>query len=222
MAHDVNSLMCVSIQAISESAVANVECWNVSISCTGAEVGLEISSYSVSEEDEAIRVCASINQEFSGTVTATITTSDQSALGQFHQLKLSGLCCEKTPSTSPPSWLRLCFPVHHSHIFWRGLAPVCWDRSDRRWYWRGLRVFPCQSAEQWSPRLQICGNCFNSAGCSRYICYYYDAECVVDVCNVLQMDGWLWLWKSLLLLWMRAGQSCPCASISLAPTLTDK
>ena len=48
-----------------------------------ARIGLELASYIVNEEDEAVQVCASItsNQDIPDTVTAAISTADQSAMG---------------------------------------------------------------------------------------------------------------------------------------------
>ena len=49
----------------------------------GPQIGIEQSSYLVNEEDEVVRVCVSINQEFSGTVTANIFTLDGFAMGML-------------------------------------------------------------------------------------------------------------------------------------------
>ena len=51
----------------------------------GAQIGLEMEVYSVSEEDGAARVCVSLSQPVDETVTATVTTVDNSALCKYAQ-----------------------------------------------------------------------------------------------------------------------------------------
>ena len=68
-------------------------------------IGLELSSYSVSEEDEAVRVCVSLTQEVSFTVTATISTADGTAMGNTHRFmscpRIRGWGCKYTDSPKP-------------------------------------------------------------------------------------------------------------------------
>ena len=54
----------------------------VPMTYTDAQIGFELSAYTVEEEDEAVQICVSINQPFSGTVTATVSTIGQSAQGK--------------------------------------------------------------------------------------------------------------------------------------------
>ena len=54
----------------------------VPMTYTDAQIGFELSAYTVEEEDEAVQICVSVNQPFSGTVTATVSTIGQSAQGK--------------------------------------------------------------------------------------------------------------------------------------------
>ena len=51
------------------------------VAVVGASVGLELSAYTVSEEDEAVRVCVSLTQQVSSRVVVTVSTSDGTATG---------------------------------------------------------------------------------------------------------------------------------------------
>lgn len=53
------------------------------VSDTGPRIGLELPVYTTTEESGAVRLCVSITQMISGTVTATVSTSSQTAIGWF-------------------------------------------------------------------------------------------------------------------------------------------
>lgn len=192
---------------------------SIYVSDPGPRIGLEQPFYTTTEESGAVQLCVSITQMISGTVTATVTTFSQTAIGWFQQSVVSVEL--EIFKTFPFSWLWLYIIVYYFNILWWWLTKVCGGTANRRRCGWKSGVFPGCCGKQRSPSLQSSGNCYYISRCRWRIAsvkHVYMEQALINChCYSVQMDSWLWLCKSLLWLWMRERYSYLCVLISSAP-----
>lgn len=136
---------------------------SIYVSDPGPRIGLEQPFYTTTEESGAVQLCVSITQMISGTVTATVTTFSQTAIGWFQQSVVSVEL--EIFKTFPFSWLWLYIIVYYFNILWWWLTKVCGGTANRRRCGWKSGVFPGCCGKQRSPSLQSSGNCYYISRC---------------------------------------------------------